>query len=399
MEEWVKKNNGQILKELTNSYIVLCENDHHFQIATTKDWCKECASKDHSFIAELLDQMRLKYTRNVSVDNSKYDFKVSYKGRVFLMDLNEHLNLDKAYAMPGTNDYFFIVYNLDSEKCLIDGVEKLHNILSGTEKYSKLYFNSHAVETVDVTCTEVEEIGPKSLVKRAKYIPDGCRPLLAYVRVSTSDQADHGYSLEDQEREIYKKAKQKGYYPKAIYIDKGLTGKDMKRLAVNKMMEEVKEKETVMVKAISRFMRNFALSVSAAEELRKRNVGFVTLEMDIDLESAAGRMIFNVISSVAQMEAEQTSERTKSSIQYLKEQGRYRTKPGYGYRLNPSYAEGEPVLLVNEEEQKIIKQIKILRKVHPDISMYAFTKIVNSEFDPPRKAKEWRQQVVKKLLS
>jgi len=64
---------------------------------------------------------------------------------------------------------------------------------------------------------------------------------VGYVRVSTKEQGEHGYSLEAQKEMIENYCRQFGYELVNIYEDKGISGKSMKgRLAFKKLMEDGK---------------------------------------------------------------------------------------------------------------------------------------------------------------
>jgi DNA invertase Pin-like site-specific DNA recombinase len=54
---------------------------------------------------------------------------------------------------------------------------------------------------------------------------------------------------------------------------------------------------------------------------KKKQVHFISLTDAIDTTTAAGMMMFHVISAVAQMERDLISERTKSTLAYKKSQG------------------------------------------------------------------------------
>jgi DNA invertase Pin-like site-specific DNA recombinase len=399
MDEWVESKEGEILRVKDDEYVVMCSKEHYFKIKSIGEWCKECEEtiKDKSWISKMLDLMKIDYKQNVIYRGREYNYKFRFNGHSFVMLLDDELRKSKFrdYSLGNTN---LIVYNLDSEKCLLHGPEQLNVILKSPSKINLLRFNRQKTEQIEETCTLVEYPGPKTVIKRAENIPEDARLAVAYIRVSSDMQVKDGFSLETQEDEIYRRTKMKGYFLRAIIIDKGLTAKDTVRPGINILRDDMKEGETVIVKSVSRFARNLVDSLVIISEFRKSKVSFVTLEHDVDLNSATGRLVFNILSSVAEMEAESISERTRSGKQYLKSQGRLRSKAPFGWSLNPRRGDDDPVHIINEEEQIILKKILSLRKKNKDMSMYAFTKLINSKFPPPRKAKLWRASYIKDVI-
>ena len=80
---------------------------------------------------------------------------------------------------------------------------------------------------------------------------------------------------------------------------------------------------------------------------------------NIDTRTAAGRLVLNVLGSVAQWEREVISERTSEALSHIKMQGH---KTGgdvpYGYRL----ASDEKMLVQDEGEQALLEAIREARQ-------------------------------------
>ena len=67
------------------------------------------------------------------------------------------------------------------------------------------------------------------------------RRIVAYLRVSTAEQAEEGYSISGQENVIRQKCEAEGKELVAVYADKGISGKSMtNRLQLQQMLQDAK---------------------------------------------------------------------------------------------------------------------------------------------------------------
>lgn len=71
-----------------------------------------------------------------------------------------------------------------------------------------------------------------------------------YVRVSTEEQRDYGYSIDGQIRELKDYCKRQTYAIVDIYNDAGHSAKDLKRPNMERMLEDIKKEIIDVVVAI-----------------------------------------------------------------------------------------------------------------------------------------------------
>ena len=138
----------------------------------------------------------------------------------------------------------------------------------------------------------------------------------SYVRVSTEEQAMHGHSIEAQRDAIRKYAKDNGYLIVREYADEGVSGKKPynKRPALSQFMQDIQAGEKVDVLLfckLDRFYRSVKLYYQAVEILDKCGVAWKAILENFETESANGRMIVNMMLTIAENEADRTSERIK----------------------------------------------------------------------------------------
>lgn len=122
--------------------------------------------------------------------------------------------------------------------------------------------------------------------------------LVGYARVSTKEQ-----SLDIQIEELKKQGCKK------IFSDKA-SGGDMMREGLNKMLEYVRDGDTVICMKTDRIARDTIHALQIAKQLKDKEVAFKLMDLgDVDLNSTMGQVIFTIISALAQAEKERINER------------------------------------------------------------------------------------------
>ena len=137
-----------------------------------------------------------------------------------------------------------------------------------------------------------------------------------YIRVSTEEQAMHGLSLEAQDAALTDYAKKNDLTIVGRYIDEGITArkKMTNRKELLRLLEDVKAGriDLIIFTKIDRWFRNIYDYHKVQEILEKHNVNWKTIYESYETSSAAGRLHINIMLSVAQDEADRTSERIKA---------------------------------------------------------------------------------------
>ena len=85
--------------------------------------------------------------------------------------------------------------------------------------------------------------------------------LALYTRVSTIEQSEEGYSIDEQERLLRSWAEKNNYEVYKCYSDRGISGKDIKnRPALKELLKDAEEKKFDMVISwkINRISRKLA---------------------------------------------------------------------------------------------------------------------------------------------
>ena len=122
---------------------------------------------------------------------------------------------------------------------------------------------------------------------------------IGYARVST----------QDQELSLQYEALRQAQCDK-IYEDKA-SGARASREGLKLTLDVLRENETLVVWKLDRLGRSVKDLVTIVCDLEQRGVHFKSLTDQIDTSTTAGRFIFHVMASLAQMERDLTVERTQ----------------------------------------------------------------------------------------
>lgn len=184
---------------------------------------------------------------------------------------------------------------------------------------------------------------------------------IGYIRVSTTKQAEEGYSLEAQESKIVSWCAYHGYQLVDIYKDEGFSAKDMKkREGLTNALNIISKDMALVCYKLDRITRSIKDLLHITEILSKKQAHIVSLTEDIDTTSSMGRFIYHLFALLGQLEREMIGERTRMGMQAKKAKGEYTGgKAPLGFsRIKISKTES--ILEVNPKEQELIQQVKQL---------------------------------------
>jgi len=139
-----------------------------------------------------------------------------------------------------------------------------------------------------------------------------------YARVSTTVQ-DAGL----QTRELRQYAEARGWQLADEYVDAGVSGSKDSRPELNRLMLDAKRRrfDVVLVWKLDRFGRSLRHLVNALAEFESLGIAFVSLSDNLDLSTASGRLMFNIIGAMAEFERELIRERVKAGMKNARAKG------------------------------------------------------------------------------
>ncbi|MES2520785.1 MAG: recombinase family protein [Bacteroidota bacterium] len=138
--------------------------------------------------------------------------------------------------------------------------------------------------------------------------------IIGYARVSTAAAAAQDQNLDLQIDELTKLGCQR------IYQEKVSSGKERPQLI--KMIENLREGDSVMVWKLDRLARSLKELINLVEIFRVKNVNFTSVKDSIDTSTVQGRLLLNIFGSLAEFERDTIRERTKAGLSAAKARGR-----------------------------------------------------------------------------
>lgn len=136
-----------------------------------------------------------------------------------------------------------------------------------------------------------------------------------YARVSTEQQ-----NL-DRQLDALKK-----YGVDCIYNEK-MTGTKKDRPELNKMLDRMTEGDTVVIESLSRLGRSTKDLIELTELFHSKGVNLVSLKEAIDTNTSTGKLLFTLMSAIAQFERDTIADRTREGLKAARARGRTGGRP------------------------------------------------------------------------
>lgn len=155
-----------------------------------------------------------------------------------------------------------------------------------------------------------------------------------YVRVSTEEQRDYGYSIDGQLRELRDYCKRQDYFIADIYNDAGHSAKDLKRPNMERMIDDIKKGiiDVVVAIKVDRLTREGYDGHWFLKYCKEHNCAIDLLYENYDINTPNGEMLYGMNVLFAQRERREIASRTKRGLEEAVRQGKYPNKAPYGYR-------------------------------------------------------------------
>lgn len=195
-----------------------------------------------------------------------------------------------------------------------------------------------------------------------KFSPNHVLRAALYIRVSTEEQAMHGYSLQAQEDNLLQYAREHGYKIVDIYRDEGNSARKpiTKRKVVLQLLEDVKANkiDLILFVKLDRWTRNVEAYHSVQKILDAHNVTWQATMEDYETMTANGRFKVNIMLSVNESESDRTSERIKFVFEGKRQRKEWCFTGGpdqwpYGYM--PEVIDGVKRCVKNPETAPIVQ--------------------------------------------
>jgi site-specific DNA recombinase len=229
---------------------------------------------------------------------------------------------------------------------------------------------------------------------------------IGYIRVSTEKQASEGVSLEAQKARICAWCAVNGYELKEenIFIDPAITGAGQKvrgrssfektlgkRPKLKAALNAVGKGDVLVSYSLSRLVRSTNDAIALGEMVAIKKADMVSLTEQIDTTTAAGKMMFQMLSVLAEFERNLVAERTTNALQHKKRSGqKYTNQTPYGFEA----IEGR--LVEVKQEAEVVAEIQAARS--SGSTLQAIANNLNGRGIPTKTGKTWAPATIHLLL-
>lgn len=186
------------------------------------------------------------------------------------------------------------------------------------------------------------------------------------------------------------------------YTDKGFSGKNTERPALNELLKDIKRGliNEVIVYRLDRFSRNITDFYNLYEIMKKHNCDFQSVNEKFDTSSPMGRAMMGILITFAQMERESIQERVKDNYYYrIAQDGRWAGGPApYGFK-NAKTADNKPTLKTDKQKIDVVALIFKLYTEEINISLGKIARILTEKgFQSNRTNGAWDTSTISKIL-
>ncbi|SHJ87228.1 site-specific DNA recombinase [Hathewaya proteolytica DSM 3090] len=186
-----------------------------------------------------------------------------------------------------------------------------------------------------------------------------------YSRVSTIEQAEEGYSIDEQERLLIEWCRKMDYEVYKCYADRGISGKDIKsRPALKELLSDAEEKKFDMVLSwkINRVSRKLEDVLKIVNLLENNNISFKSYSEPFETDTPAGKMQFQMMALIGEFERGTIAQNVKMGMCAKARTGEWCGGKVLGYDLVPLEKQKgdkrtKTILTINEREAESVRLI------------------------------------------
>jgi len=206
------------------------------------------------------------------------------------------------------------------------------------------------------------EVNPMSAIPRSEVPFDATSAFpsiqaAAYIRVSTDEQVESGYSLQMQRERIAAQIAAKGWELYKVYEDAGYSGGRLDRPALRTMLSDIAggKIQAVVVYKLDRLSRKQRDTMFLLEDVFLRdNVQLVSISESLDTSSPTGRAMIGMLSVFAQLERDTITERLSEGRKQKAKGGGYAGgNPAIGYRSE----RGKKILTLDDAKVAAVRRV------------------------------------------
>ena len=226
---------------------------------------------------------------------------------------------------------------------------------------------------------------------------NGSIRVVSYARVSTTEQASEGTSLDFQKSQLTGYCQLQGWTVVNSYVDGGYSGKNADRPGLQRLLTDAKLGlfDKMVVFKLDRLARNLSLLLEIEKTLKEHGITLISMKESVDTSTPTGKMAFSLFGVVSEWDRANIVERTRNGrLQRYKEGCWGGGKSPYGY----SYDKKTRKLIINESEARVVR--RMYSEYVNGKSLFAISQGLNQDHIPPRakRSQGWWQTAVRQVL-
>ena len=177
------------------------------------------------------------------------------------------------------------------------------------------------------------------------------KKVILYIRVSTDEQADRGFSLRDQEDKLRSYCKDNDREV-LIVFNEDYSAKTFNRPEFNKLLKYAQQHHKIVDELLivkwDRFSRNTSESYQMIDKLNALQIRTNAITQPLDMSIPEQGLMMAVYLSIPEVENQRRSQNVIAGMRRALKEGRYVGAPSKGYNVGRDTAK-KPILVPNKE--------------------------------------------------
>lgn len=224
--------------------------------------------------------------------------------------------------------------------------------------------------------------------------------VIAYLRVSTEQQADWGVSLAAQRAKVEAYAALYDLEVVEVIEDAGASAKTLAREGMAKALAllDSGQAEGLLVAKLDRLTRSVRDLLMLVDRYFRDRFSLFSVSEQVDTRSAAGRMTLNLLAVISQWERETIGERTAEALQHIKAQGVRLGGEGLGWaRSSERGPDGRQLVReVNEEAATVVRIHELRADGH---TLREIAAALAAEGHRTKRGGQWHPTTINRVLA
>lgn len=218
----------------------------------------------------------------------------------------------------------------------------------------------------------------------------------AYLRVSSTQQADQGHSLLAQRDKTTAWATYQGLPSPVFYEDRGVSGRRDDRPELLRLLDDLTPGDVVVVYALSRLGRGGAVQLlGIVRQIEQAGARLVSLTENIDTVTPAGRLLLTILAALTEMELEVTQERITAGRENAASRGLW---PHASINLPTGWTRAEDGRLIESEYADLVRDM-FRWAAEEGLTPYAISDRLRAEGRTSVRGKFMSAQSIRRLLA